>query len=145
MEQTNMHKYFLSYKFTGVNINELHKQIDPIVNIFNKTKNSKIFCNLYWDNFYVTNNFTAKQIMNHCFDNLKICDTYIAFVCDSFGGGMAIECGYAICAGLKIVACLPNNCETFTSLIGVSDHLIRYNSIQDLYKKLTIFIQQNDA
>jgi nucleoside 2-deoxyribosyltransferase len=86
----------------------------------------------------VENKYSAKKIMEHCFDEMKKCDYYIAFVNDIFGGGMAIECGYAYCLGLKIIACVPNSSESFTSLKGICDFLIVYNDTKELLDKLNV-------
>lgn len=132
-------KFFLSYKFTGVDKSKLYDYINPIIKIINDSGND-VFCNLYCDNFYIKNKYSAKEIMEHCFGELKKCDCYIAFVDDIFGGGMAIECGYAYCLGLKIIACIPNNTENFTSLKGICDTLIYYDDMNELNDKLNIYL-----
>jgi hypothetical protein len=132
-------RYFLSYKFTGINVSELHEQIDPIVSTI-KSHNNDVFCNLYYNDHYLENQFSAKQIMDHCFNEMKSCNAYIAYVSDIFSGGMAIECGYAYSLGLKIIACLPINQESFASLEGISSYVIRYDDIRDLCRSLDYII-----
>jgi len=136
-------KYFISYKYTNRNINTLHNEIDPIMKTIQNT-GSTVFCNLYSDDMYLQNNYSTKQIMQHCFDNLKLCDVYIAYIAkdsDEFGGGMAIECGYAIHQNMPIVSCIPVNCtHKYKSLVGLCSNIIEYCTIEDLCNKLKAFI-----
>ncbi len=132
-------KFFISYKFTGVPLQKLHTQIDPIVAAITKQYGrNNVFCNLYYNDIYLAEGYTVKEIMNHCVNALKTCDTYIAFVTDMFGGGMAIECGYAYCLGKTIITCIPSCArqDNYKSLIGISSIVISYDNIDDLCDKL---------
>lgn len=132
-------KYFISYKFTGRDINELHAEIDPIVEAMQIASGcNDVFCNLYYDDIYNADNYTVKEILDHCFGVLKNCDVYIAYVTDEFGGGMAIECGYAYCLGKTIVACIPESKinASYKSLYGLCNSVIYYSDIADLCTKL---------
>lgn len=135
-------KYFLSYKFTGVLINKLHDDIDPIIELFKKY-NHDIFCNLYYDDYYIKNKYTIKQIMDHCFDEIDQCDICLLFIDDILSGGMAIECGYACGKNKKIIALIPNNGSTFTTLCGISDKNIYYDSknANDIYNKIEQYLK----
>ena len=128
-------KYFISYKFTGIPLDVLHKEIDPIVAILRKNGHD-VFCNLYSESIYQSENYNGKMIMNHCFKELDQSDIYLTYINDQFGGGQAIECGYAYKLGLKIIACAPENMEHLTSLISVSDIVIRYNCHTDLLESI---------
>lgn len=132
-------KYFLSYKFSGVLINKLHDDIDPIIELFKKY-NHDIFCNLYYDDHYKKNKYTVKQIMDHCFDEINQCDIYFCFIDDIFSGGMAIECGYAYAKNKKIISLVPNNGPTFTTLCGISDENIYYDP-NNMYDKIEQYLK----
>lgn len=132
-------KYFLSYKFTGVPLHTLYQQINPLVDII-KDNNNTVFCNLYSEEQYYKNNFSTKQIMEHCFNELKTCDAYICYVTDTFAGGMAIECGYAHALNLPIIMCVPKNTkEKFTTLSSLATYRIDYIDQDDLEHQLNYY------
>ena len=130
-----MVKIFISYKYTGEDLTKVWAAINKLTTTIHRTGNI-YFCNLYSDDMYIKEHYTTKQIMDHCVENLKTCDIYLAYVTGDFAGGMAIECGYAYSLGMKIVACLPNNKETYTSLKGISTHVLTYEDLDDLCVKL---------
>jgi nucleoside 2-deoxyribosyltransferase len=128
-------RYFISYKFTGVPLDVLHKEIDPIVAVL-REKGHDVFCNLYSESMYQSEKYNGKMIMKHCFEELERSDVYLTYITDQFGGGQAIECGYACKLGLQIVACAPEGMEQLTSLKAVSDLVIRYSSHSDLLDRI---------
>lgn len=128
-------KIFISYKYTGVPLKKLYTQIDPIMTTL-KDSNHEPFCNLYSEYFYIHNRYTTPMIMNHCFNEIRNCDIYLAFVDDIFGGGMAIECGYAYALNKKIVSLVPQSTEKFTTLTGISDEIYRYKNMEDMLSEL---------
>jgi hypothetical protein len=136
---SKMH-YFISYKFTGVELVKLHEFIDPVVEII-KSYGHSVFCNLYYGDMYTQGKYTIKQIFDHCFENIKKCDVYVALIDDAFGGGMAIECGYAICHGKRIIACQPSNLKNNNSLESLSECVIKYDSIEDMHKNLKKYFE----
>jgi nucleoside 2-deoxyribosyltransferase len=132
--------YFVSYKFTGIELTKLHEFVDPVVEII-KSHGNKVFCNLYYDDMYIKEKYTIKQIFAHCFENLKKCDIYLALIYDTFGGGMAIECGYAICLGKRIITCQPSELKNNTSLEGLSEYVIKYDSQNDMLSQLNKYFE----
>lgn len=132
-------RFFLSYKFTSIDKSKLYSSINNIIKIINDSGND-VFCNIYCDHFYIENKYSTAEIMEHCFRGLRKCDYYMAFIDNIFGRGMAIECGYAHCLGLKIIACIPNNTKKFTSLKGICDTIIQYDDTNDLYVKLNNYL-----
>ena len=137
-------KYFLSYKFTGVNLSQLYNDIDPLIKIIKENKHD-IFCNLYSYELYEKNKFSIEQIMEHCFIELKTCDAYICYVTDTFQGGMAIECGYAHSLNLPIIMCVPKNTkESFTSLNSLATYRIDYEDNDDLVYQLNYYYKMQD-
>lgn len=65
---------YISYRFTGVDKNELSKLLTPIYTEL-KELNFNVFCNFYKDQFYIENKYTIKQIMDDCIDNLENSNT----------------------------------------------------------------------
>ena len=114
--------YFISYKFTNVDVAVLHNFIDPIVELM-KSYGHSVFCNLYYDDIYKENNYTPKQIMEHCFSEINKSDILFVLVDGIFGCGMGIEYGYAKCLNKKIVLC--KNIDV-TSAEWLSDIVIEY-------------------
>lgn len=131
--------YFISYKFTGVDINELHKLIDPIVEII-KSYGHTVFCNLYCDDMYIENKYTPKQIMEHCFDEIRKCDVCFVLIDNVFGCGMGIECGYAKCLNKKIVIC-TNTCSNITSIEWISDIIIMCENSKNIFDEITKYFE----
>jgi nucleoside 2-deoxyribosyltransferase len=132
-----MTRYFISYKFTGVGLEKLYNDLDPIVKSI-RDFGHDVFCNLYSLAEYQENGFGTNQIMQHCFDEIEKSDVLIIYVTDTFGGGSAIECGYAIGQGLEILALIPKNSpETYTTLKALSHHIIEYTDQDDLLLKLS--------
>lgn len=132
-------RYFISYKFTGVDINYLHKLIDPIVEII-KLYGHDVFCNLYCDNMYIEHKYTPKQIMEQCFDEIRKCDICFVLIDDVFGCGMGIECGYAKCLNKKIVMC-TNNCSNITSIEWLSDIVIMYENNKNVLDEIKKYFE----
>jgi hypothetical protein len=121
-------KFFISYKFTNIDLVKIHQTIDPIVETIKKHGHD-VFCNLYFIDFYEQNNYSVKQIFTHCFDEMKTCEAYICFVDNDqiFAGGMAIEFGYAYNLRLKTIVCLPMDYHS-TSVENLSDVIIHYDN-----------------
>jgi len=137
-------KYFLSYKFSGVAWEKLHNDIDPLVKIV-KDNNHDIFCNLYHDHHYVSNNYSVKQILTNCFIELDTCDVYMAFVDDCFCDGMAIECGYAYSKNMPIVILVPESRQQcHASLDSLASHRIYYKNHDDLHTQLNEYFKMKE-
>lgn len=121
-------KVFISYKFTGIELEKLHQTFDPIVETLKKYGHT-VFCNLYYLDFYQQNNYSIKQIFDHCFNELKTCNIYLCVVDKDqiFAGGMAIEFGYAYSLKLKTIVCFPNEYHS-TSVENLCDVIIHYDN-----------------
>ena len=63
-------KIFLSYRFTGVTLEEIHKLIDPIVAHIRNTTQHEVYCNLYDLNYYEEHHMGTKEIMDHALKHL---------------------------------------------------------------------------
>lgn len=86
--------YFLSYKYTGVPVDELHALIDPIRDLFS-LKGKAFYCNLYDDPMYIAEKYTGGQIMKHALGHLLGSSVLLVLNNGVIGEGMGIEFGYA--------------------------------------------------
>lgn len=100
-----LYMIYISYRFTGVDKQELSNLLDPIYNQL-KELNFDIFCNYYNDEFYLKNNYTIRQIMNDCLSNLELAETVLCLVdTDKYSCGMLLEIGYALANHKNIIVC----------------------------------------
>ena len=128
-------KVFISYRFSDIPLETLHELIDPIVNFFTKA-GLHIFCNLYFDNYYKENNYTPKQIMDHCFQELEGSDFVIClFDTNKYSCGLLLEIGYALANKKNITVFTREGCEIDT-LIEVTNRNYKYNTNDELYEKI---------
>lgn len=130
-------KYFLSYKFTRVPLDQLHNNIDPIMEVL--AKYGQPYCNLYDDDFYASNKYDARQIMEHALQKLDQCDYYIIFVDKETGEGMLIEYGYACKLNIPRLVLMPTNYES-VSMKALASNVICYDNLDDLLQKLSAFL-----
>ena len=127
---------FISYRFSDIPIEELRKLIDPIYNLF-KNKGLDVFCNFYKDATYVENNYTAKQIMDDCFENIDKRDVVVCLVdTDKYSCGMLLEIGYALAKNKRIIVASRKGCEIDT-LCAMANNNIIYNDYDELLDTFT--------
>src|SRR5579872_6576141 len=96
---------FISYRFTGVPSSQLDQLIHPIYNHL-RDNNINVFCNYYRDDFYTYNNWTIKQIMDECFQEIDKANKVICLVdTNSYSCGMLLEIGYSLAKNKEIIVC----------------------------------------
>lgn len=130
---------FLSYKFTGIPLDKLHADIDPIVKILREKH--KVYCNLYDEEFYIENHYTTKQIMDHAIGNLQQSDYLVVYVDEQIGEGMLIEAGYAYALKKPILLLIKKDIKS-VSLRGISSAVVEYDDHGDLLRKLSEYVIQ---
>ena len=137
-------RYFLSYKFNGVPLEQLHKEIDPIKSFFEDDLEEEFFCNLYSESDYQKYTLTPQQIMLHALQELKVANYCLVYVTtSSFGGGSAMEAGYALAQGIPLIALIKNDVtESITSLIAMSSKVIRFTDQKDLLNHLSYHLDK---
>lgn len=130
-------KVFLSYKFTGMDIEGIHALIDPVYE--NLKKNYDVYCNLY-DPEAFRENITVKEIMEAALANLETCDCQVIIhngeVNQIMGEGMLIEIGYAIAKNIPRILLFKEGSKVSSSL-ALSTQSIKYNDSNDLLEKIT--------
>lgn len=70
---------FISYRFSKVPVEDLQQLIYPIYDYL-KSINVDVFCNFYYDSFYIENKWSEKQIMEHCFENIDARDNVLCLI-----------------------------------------------------------------
>ena len=129
-------KIFISYRFSDVEKTDLENLITPIYNSLKL--NHKVFCNFYKDQHYIDNNYTAKEIMQDCFENIDSSDTVLCLVdTNKYSCGMLLEIGYSLAQHKRIIVCSRQGCEIDT-LCQMATYTISYADYDELLKKLTL-------
>lgn len=135
-------RFFLSYKFTDVPLEQLHAEIDPIRDSITESGHD-FFCNLYDEENYQKYGLTPKQIMQHALSELEKSTHCLVYIKDVFGGGSAMEVGYAIARGIPIIALVSVfNEEKLTSLRALADTVIQFDDLQTLKAHLQAYNTQ---
>jgi hypothetical protein len=133
-------KIFLSYKYSGLTLKELHDLIDPIMLIM-KNRGFDIYCNLYDDVYYTENKMDTKQIMDHALDKLeKECNYQIILWDTGYSEGSMIEFGFAYRKMSQLL--LINNSVKSTTLRSLASHIITYENHEELYHILESYAIQ---
>ncbi len=127
-------KIFVSYKFTGVPIDNIHALIDPLMDVLKI--NHEPYCNLYDSKFYKDNKYGVKQIMDHAFSNLEDCDQQLVLLDHKeLSQGMCLEMGYAYKMKMPIILVVRKDIKVST-LKAMSSHVIEYDNHDDMLEKL---------
>jgi nucleoside 2-deoxyribosyltransferase len=129
-------KIFLSYRFTGEDPEVLREIIQNICNSLEKAGHS-YYCSFWKGDFFNENRFTHKQILEHALKELQKSDVYLAFIkSEDKSEGMLIEAGYALAKKKKFYLAIKKGVYT-VFLKEIADKLIEFESLNELYKKLS--------
>jgi hypothetical protein len=131
-------RIFLSYKFTGCTLEELHDRIDPIRDMIQEMGH-EFFCNLYSDPMYLDQKYTPKRIMEHALINLKQSDVFIALNYGIVGEGMGVEFGYAHNMSMPILVLLLKQTKSI-SFRALCDLVIEFDNIEEIKKPINEFL-----
>ena len=129
-------RIFLSYKFTGVPLKQLHSMIDPIKDKV-ESMDHELVCNLYYEKFYQENKYSVKETMLHALTLLESCDAFMILHNGEVGEGMGIEFGYAMKKCLPIVLLLKSGMKS-VSMRALAHRVIEFDDWNDLMKKLKV-------
>ncbi len=135
LQQINLR--FLEHKLTAyLALSFSHKtELQSVVNTIKAvltTLNIKPIVFALENNYAVTN---EKLMMQHALAEIDKCDLFIAEL--SYKSiGIGVEAGYAKAKNKPIVYLRSNIAEHSTTVSGISDYSIIYNSINDLNEKL---------
>jgi len=137
-------KVFVSYRFSNIKKEDLEKLLDPVC-LFFKDINITTFCNFYKDQYYLDNNYSAKEIMTDCFMNIDDSDIILCLVdTEKYSCGMLLEIGYSLANRKNIIVCSRVGCEIDT-LSKMANHNIKYSNYNELLEEIinnkSIFIE----
>jgi hypothetical protein len=126
---------FISYRFTGENIENLKSIIGEIKNIL-ESKNNKIFCSLYEEDFFRENNFSVDAIYQYCNDKLVECDLVYFFIkSNESSKGMKLEFEEAKKYNKKIILLIQKD-FSFFEFRESANEIIEYDDFDHLYELL---------
>lgn len=127
---------FLSYRFTGEDINELTETLGKILAALRSVGHT-VYCSIEDEKWFRENNRTNKEILKHALERLDKSDIILAFVkSDQKSEGMLLEIGYMMAKGRSFALALKRETKT-TFLAELAEPLIEFDSIDDLCDKLT--------
>lgn len=127
---------FLSYRFTGEDINELTEMLGKILAALRSVGHT-VYCSIEDEKWFRENHRTNKEILKHALERLDKSDIILAFVkSDQKSEGMLLEVGYMMARGKSFSLALKRGTKT-TFLAELAEPLIVFDSIDDLCDKLT--------
>jgi nucleoside 2-deoxyribosyltransferase len=128
-------KIFLSYRFTGEDLDQLRAIIHNICQSLEKAGH-KTFCSFWKGDFFKNNSFTHKDVLEYALAELDDSDIYLAFIkSEDKSEGMLIEAGYAIAKKKKFYLAIRKGIKT-TFIREMADEIIEFDSLEDLYVRL---------
>ena len=127
---------FLSYRFTGKDINELTETLGKVL-LTLRSVGHTVYCSIEDEKWFRENHRTNKEILKHALERLDKSDVILAFVkSDQKSEGMLLEIGYMMAKGKSFALALKRETKT-TFLAELAAPLIEFDSIDDLCDKLT--------
>ena len=127
---------FLSYGFTGEDINELTETLSKVL-LTLRSVGHTVYCSIEDEKWFRENHRTNKEILKHALERLDKSDVILAFVkSDQKSEGMLLEVGYMMAKGKSFALALKRETKT-TFLAELAEPLIEFDSIDDLCDKLT--------
>ncbi len=126
---------FLSYRFTGEDINELTEMLGKILSALRSVGHT-VYCSIEDEKWFRENHRTNKEILKHALEWLDKSDIILAFVkSDQKSEGMLLEVGYMMAKGKSFALALKRGTKT-TFLAELAESLIEFDSVDDLCAKL---------
>lgn len=127
---------FLSYRFTGEDVDELTETLGKILSVLRSVGHT-VYCSIEDEKWFRENNRTNKEILAHSMEQLDKSDVILAFVkSDQKSEGMLLEVGYMLAKGKPLVLALKRGIKT-TFLAELATPLIEFDSTNDLCAKLS--------
>jgi nucleoside 2-deoxyribosyltransferase len=133
-----METIYIAYRFTGVSKDQINQLITPVRKTL-QNQGHKVFCNYIYDEMYIKEQYTLKDIMMHCYDNLNEQDVVLCLIdTDELSCGMLLELGYAFAKNKTIVVCARTNCDIGTVKDMVHTHFT-YDNYQELEEIIKLY------
>jgi nucleoside 2-deoxyribosyltransferase len=131
-----MENIYIAYRFTGVPKKQLDQLIHPVLNIL-QNQGHNVFCNYKFNQLYVEKEYSLKDIMMHCYNNLDKQDTVLCLIdTNELSCGMLLELGYAFAKHKNVVVCSRTNCdiETIKDMVHIHFTYNTYEELQEIIK-----------
>ena len=120
-------KYYLAYRFTGEDLEELKKTLTHVCDLLSKHGHHN-YCS-FFDPSMV--NIGNKKVLEKAFKEIDNSDVLIVFIkSEEKSEGMLIEIGYALSKKKKIFLLIKKGIKT-TYVREIADEIIEFD---DLYK-----------
>jgi len=125
-------KFFIAYKVTGENVEELEKTIKTICSAI-KEKGHEYYCTIEEESFEEK---SRKDMMDHAFHKINDADALFVFInSEGKSEGMLMEIGYALGNNKKIILAINKKVQK-TYLREIADKVIEFNNIEDIKDKI---------
>ena len=132
-----MPRIFISYRFTGEDINELKKLMKMVGDTLNKAGHEH-YCTVWDSQKFAEEKFTGKQIMDYGLRELDKADVILFLVkSEHISEGMLVEAGYAIAKGKKSLLFINKNLKSHILRRLFENHITEFDNLNDLEIKLT--------
>ncbi len=130
-----MKKVFISYKFTGEDVNQLMENMGKIIQSF-RSKGLDVFCSIEHEEHYQKNKFDVPKMMTHALAELDSSDVVFVYNnSDQRSEGMLIEIGYAVAKGKPVILAAKRGISVNSSK-GVASSFIEFETLEDLLPKI---------
>ena len=133
-----MAKIFLSYRFTGEDLNELEQLLSSMKHSLEGTKNV-VTCSFFLESFFREQHFTTDQIYEYMLKEQGKCDTFMALLkSDEKSKGMLLESEQAQQLGQRYVVVYKRG--IYIAQFHTHAHqLIEYSDHSELQERLKSF------
>ncbi len=128
-------KIFVSFRFTGENLQELENTLTRIKNVLEQ-KGHEVVCSFWREEYYRENNSTNKEILEDMLPQIDSCHAILALIKSSDKSeGMLLEIVYGLAKKKQLILASKNNVKT-TFLHEIAEKVIEFETIDDLIQKL---------
>jgi len=128
-------KIFISNKFQGENKRDLKKKLKKIILIL-ENSGYQTFNSFRDMADWSTMALPPGKAISWAFKTIKKCDAILCFIdSQELSQGMLLEFGFAKALGKKTILLISKKCS-LPKLEVLSDYIVRFNSWQDINKKL---------
>lgn len=129
-------KIFVSYRFSGEDINVLKVVMDKITNTISE-KGYDFFCSLYKEDYFEEQRFSLEQRYDYCNQNVIDSDVIFFFIKTADkSGGMEIELNQAIKHEKKIILAINESLD-FTVFRENAHSIIEYKGLEQFHEVLS--------
>ncbi len=127
-------KYFIAYRHTGENIDELEQRI-RVVETALATKDIKAYATLFDEEQFEKNQTTAGQIMEKAFQKIAAMDgLFVLIMKGEKSEGQLMELGYALALKKPVIVARQKDVVTYADQL--TDLSFEFSDLADLSKKI---------